>query len=177
MKTSHPEPLEASITEKKTNKAKYLTWNSITLTVVKKTSMPDSVKGLGCSNCYSSSSTKSVKSPSNSIRYNCLKICSWSRRPKTILKTRKKAPFLYVINNPIIYKFFKDFTNPRKNTNRAVVFSSWSFPKIFKYMDHQWHLPTTWKTRLSDTHWRFQLICTKVQAHSFLEPPLEYNQT
>ena len=29
-----------------------------------------------------------------------------------------------MINNPIIYKFFKDFTNHRKETNRAVVFSS-----------------------------------------------------
>ena len=28
-----------------------------------------------------------------------------------------------MINNPIIYKFFKDFTNHRKKTNRAVVFS------------------------------------------------------
>ena len=28
-----------------------------------------------------------------------------------------------MINNPIIYKFFKDFTNHRKETNRAVVFS------------------------------------------------------
>ena len=29
-----------------------------------------------------------------------------------------------MINNPIIYKFFKDFSNHRKKTNRAVVFSS-----------------------------------------------------
>ena len=28
----------------------------------------------------------------------------------------------------------------------------------------------------SDTYWRVQLVCKKVQAHSFLEPPLEYNQ-
>ena len=28
----------------------------------------------------------------------------------------------------------------------------------------------------SDTYWRVQLVCVKVQAHSFLEPPLEYNQ-
>ena len=36
------------------------------------------------------------------------KICSWSRRPKTILKIRKKkATFLYVINSSIIYKFPK----------------------------------------------------------------------
>ena len=26
----------------------------------------------------------------------------------------------------------------------------------------------------SDTYWRVQLVCKKVQAHSCLEPPLEY---
>ena len=38
-----------------------------------------------------------------------------------------------MINNPILYKFFKDFTNHRKKTDRAVVFSSRPFPKILKY--------------------------------------------
>ena len=28
----------------------------------------------------------------------------------------------------------------------------------------------------SGTYWRVQLVCKKVQAHSSLEPPLEYNQ-
>ena len=32
-----------------------------------------------------------------------------------------------MVNNPIIYKFFKDFTNYRKDTNRAVGFSSRPF--------------------------------------------------
>ena len=36
----------------------------------------------------------SIKSPSNSIRCNFQKICSWSRRPKTILEIRKKTSFL-----------------------------------------------------------------------------------
>ena len=56
-----------------------------------------------------------------------------------------------MINNSIIYKFFKDFTNHRKNTNRAVVFSRRPFPNILKYRDHQWDLPTIWKTRLYGT--------------------------
>ena len=30
------------------------------------------------------------------------------------LESHKKAPFLTVIKEPIIYKFFKDFTNNRK---------------------------------------------------------------
>ena len=33
-----------------------------------------------------------------------------------------------MINNSIIYKFFEDFTNHRKKTNRALVFSYRSFP-------------------------------------------------
>ena len=57
-----------------------------------------------------------------------------------------------------------------------VFFSSRPFPNIPKCRDHQWDLPTIWKTRLSNTYWRFQLVCMKVQAHSPLEPPLEYNQ-
>ena len=27
-----------------------------------------------------------------------------------------------------------------------------------------------------NTYWRIQLVCKKVQAHSSLEPPLEYSQ-
>ena len=34
-----------------------------------------------------------VKSPSNSISYNCQKICSWLKRPKTILEIRKTPHF------------------------------------------------------------------------------------
>ena len=29
---------------------------------------------------------------------------------------------------------------------------------------------------LLGTHWNVQLVCMKVQTHSSLEPPLEYNQ-
>ena len=57
---------------------------------LKKTSLPNPVKSLGYIKCYSLNSPR----PSNSIRYNCKKICSWSRRPKTILEIRKKATFL-----------------------------------------------------------------------------------
>ena len=41
----------------------------------------------------SSSSCRPVKNPSNSIRYNCKKNCSWSSRPKTILEIRKRPHF------------------------------------------------------------------------------------
>ena len=155
------------------NKAKYLTRNSIWFKFVKKTSMPNPVKSLGCIKCSSSSSPWFVKNPSKSIRYNCQKICSW---PITILEIRKKVTFLLVINNPTIQKFFKDFTNHRKKTNRMVIFSSRTFLKIPKYRDHQWDLPKIWITRFFQTYWRVQLVFMKVHPHSSLEPPLEYKQ-
>ena len=71
----------------------YLTWNSIKLKFVKKTSMPNSIESLGYIKCYSSSSPRPVKSPSNSIRCNCKKISSWSRKPKNIWKLEKRPHF------------------------------------------------------------------------------------
>ena len=38
-----------------------------------------------------------------------------------------------MINNPIIYKFLKDFTSHRKKTNRAIVFGCRLFPNIVNY--------------------------------------------
>ena len=148
MKISHQNQSKPSISKEWRNKAKYLTWNFIRRDFVQKTRMPQHVKNLGQIKYYSSSSPWPVTSPSNSIRYNYQKICSWSRRRKIILEIRKKATFLWVINNPIIYKFFKDVTNHRKETNRAVVFNCRPFPNILKYRDHRWDLPTIWKARL-----------------------------
>ena len=85
--------------------------------------------------CHNSSSPRLVKSPSNSISYNCEKICSWSRRPKTIG----------------VSKSLKDFFNHRKKTSGPVVFSCRPFHYILKYRDHWWNLSTIWKTRLLKT--------------------------
>ena len=57
--------------------------------------------------CYSSSSPGSVEIPSNSIRFNFQKVCSWSRKPKTTLEIRKNATFLYVINSLLFTSFSK----------------------------------------------------------------------
>ena len=73
-----------SITEKRRNKVKYLAWNSIRLKFAKRTSMSNPVKSLEYIECYRLSSHRSVKSLSNSIRYNCKKIYNWSRRPLSI---------------------------------------------------------------------------------------------
>ena len=42
----------------------------------------------------------------------------------------------------IIYKILNDFTNHRKKTNKAVVFSHRPLPNIIKYRDHRWQLST-----------------------------------
>ena len=133
------------------NKAKYLTWNCVRVKSVK-ISMPNLVKSLGYTKCSSLSSLNPIKSPSNSIRYNFQAISCWSRVPTAILEIRKKVTFLYVINKPIIYKFFKDFTNHRKMTNRTVVFSCRPFLDFLKYWDHGRDIPTIWKTRFFQKH-------------------------
>ena len=63
--------------------------------------MPNPVKSLRYINCCSLSSLlkailailSDTSNSSNSIRYNCKKICRWSKRPKTILEIRKNAFF------------------------------------------------------------------------------------
>ena len=77
--------LKLPITEKRRNKTRYLTWNSIRLQDVKKTSMPNFVESLGYIKCCSSSNPRPVKVPSNPIRHNCQKIFSWLRRSKTLV--------------------------------------------------------------------------------------------
>ena len=85
--------LKLSITPKRWNLTKYLTWNSIRLEFVKKTSMSNPVENLGYIKCCSLSSPRTIQSSSNSIRFKCQKIRSVSTRPKTILEIRKKSYF------------------------------------------------------------------------------------
>ena len=101
--------LKLPITEKRQYQAKHLTRNPIRLKFVKKTSMPK----LWYIKCYSSSNPRSIQNTSNSIRYSCQKVCNWSRKPETILEI-KKGCFFLVINKPINYKFFKDFTTTER---------------------------------------------------------------
>ena len=78
MRNSNLERLEAIYYTEKKKKTKYLTGNSISLRHIK---------------CYSSNSSRSIKSPSNSIQYNSQKICNWFRRPKVILEIKKRPHF------------------------------------------------------------------------------------
>ena len=57
-----------------------------------------------------------------------------------------------MINNPVMYKSFKDFTDPRSETNRAVGLSYRTYPNFLKYWDHRKELTAIWKTKLLETH-------------------------
>ena len=83
----------------RTNQNHLLQWNDeISLDTrperfefVKKISMPNHVESLGYVMCYSSNSPITFQTPSNYIRWNCYKSCSWKGRPETTLKVRKRA--------------------------------------------------------------------------------------
>ena len=140
--------------------------------------MPYPVENLRYIKRHSSSSTRPInKSLSKSIRCNCLKVCNCWRRPETILESRKEATFLEVINKPFIYKFFKDFTNHRKKTNRAVVFSCRPLPQHSLIQGSQMRPSINLENKITlDTYCRVQLTCKKVLGHSSSELPLGYNQ-
>ena len=77
---------------------------------VKKINMPNHVESLGYITCYSSSSPIPFQTPSNYIRWNCYKICSWKGRPETTLKISKKWSVR-------LCKFCWDFTKHKKKSN------------------------------------------------------------
>ena len=103
MKNSHPETLEAVYYWEK---AKYA-WNSLRLEEFLKTSMPSPVESFEYIKCYSSSGTSPIKNPSNTTKYNCQKICSWTRTPTTILEIRKETPHYEVIKFTSFHKMCK----------------------------------------------------------------------
>ena len=117
VKTSLPEPLEAVYYWGKKKKGQISDLNSIRLSFVKKTSMPNPVKSLRYIKCYSSSTPRPVKSPSNSIRYNCENICSWQ---ETTDEKHSKPTRQTSLSPPSIH-FFSDFPQPRFQNVRLTV--------------------------------------------------------
>ena len=79
--------------------------------------MPNPAESLEYIKCSSLSSLRLVRSLSNSIRYNCQKVCNGKRRSETILREiRKKGTFFNIISKSINYKSFKYISNHRKKT-------------------------------------------------------------
>ena len=110
--------------------------------------MPNTVESLGFIKWYSLSSSRPIKIPRISIRYNCQKICSLSKRPNW--KTEKRPHFCRWSTS----HFFTSF---------------WRGPAVRPSNNLENKIP-------SDAYWRNQLACMKVQVHSPLEPLLKYIQ-
>ena len=71
-----------------------------------------------------------------------------------------------MIKNPITYKFFKNFTNHRRKTNRTVVFNRAPFTNILKYRDPD---ETFQQSGIQySLRWivKVQLVFMKIQVHS-----------
>ena len=88
MKTFYLEPLKANYYwELRPN-----IWPKIPydLSLWKRATCQTLSKTLDMSSATARVAPRPVKGPTNSIRYNCRKIYSWSRRPKTTLEIRKK---------------------------------------------------------------------------------------
>ena len=102
--------------------AKYLNWNSIRLKFVK-TSMPNTVKNLGYISATDHIAPSLLKALAIILNTIVRKAVVDREDLKLYWKSEKRPTVLYMTNAPIIYKFFKDFTNHRKKSSRVVVFS------------------------------------------------------
>lgn len=83
--------LKLSITENLRNKVKYKMWNSKSLEFTNRTSRPNSVESSEYIHSFYLNSPRFVNNTDSSVRYNCLKACSW-----------KKVMLLNLINKPIM---------------------------------------------------------------------------
>ena len=122
------------------------------------------------------SSPRPVESPSTSIRYNCQKICSWLRRPKSILEIRKNSHFSRRLTSLLFTSFSNTLlTIERRLTGQYLLAVDLS--PIF-WIEGPAMRPSNnlENETASDTYWIVQLVCIKIQAHSSIEPPPEYYQ-
>ena len=92
------------ITEKRRNKAKYPTWNSVSLKSVKETSMSNSVKSLGYIKCYRSSSPRPVKSLRFTIDREDLRTYWKSGKQDSFRHLLKSSASLYESSGSQLFK-------------------------------------------------------------------------
>ena len=131
--------LKPSITEKRRNKAKYLTWNSLRLKFVKKTCMPKPVKSLGYIKRYTA--------PVAPDLLQALAILSDTTVRRSVVYWEDLKPYWKSAKRPQSYYFSKTLlTTERRLTGYRCSCSH--FSNILKYRDHQWNLSAIWKTRL-----------------------------
>ena len=102
---------------------------------MKKTSLSNPVKSLGYIKCYSTSIPRPVKSPSNSIRYNCWKM------------EIRKRPYILDGEESYCLQFLSKTLLTIKRRLTGYIFKD-----ILKYRDHWLELPIIMKSWLLQTH-------------------------
>ena len=141
------------ITEKRKNKAKYLTWNTIRLSLWRNSAcrtLPKALDRLSATARVAPDLLKAQTILSGKTARRSF--IDWEYL-KPYWKSEKRARFSKWSRILWFTSFLKDVTNHshRKKTNRVVVFNCRTFPNILKYGDHQWNVPTIWKARLLQT--------------------------
>ena len=128
-------------------------WNLIRLELVNKARMLNPMTILGHIKCYSLNSPRPNEIPSNSIRNNWQKICSWLRRPETIPKIRKQSKFIKVINTAIT-SFSKILLKQKGDQHGGSFWLQLSYKHSW-IQGQQTRPSNNLKNKiLSDTHWR-----------------------
>ena len=114
---------------------------------VKKTSMPKPVQALDISSARAQVAPKLLKAlailTDTTIRRSAFD--REDRKPNS--KSEKRPHFSRRSASLLFTRFFKDFPNYRKKTNRVIVFCQTPFPNILKYRNYWWDLQTIWRTR------------------------------
>ena len=141
-RTSHAEPLEAFYYWEKTNQAKHLTRNSISLSLWIKPACQTLSKALDVLRGATARVDRDTTVKRSAVGRDDL---------KPYWKSEKRAHFLRWLTSLLLFfiKFFKDFTNDRKKTSRTVVFNNRPLQTILKYRDHRWEI---WKRRFFQIH-------------------------
>ena len=103
---------------------------------------------------------------SNSLRYNYVKICSWTRRPETIVEIRKKGHVSRDYQHTYYLQTFQRLDNNRKKAKRVVAFRHESLPNILKHRDTDKTFQQLGNKILSNIYWRNHLISMKVQIQN-----------
>ena len=134
---------------------------------LKKTSIPNLVKSLGYIKCYGSRGSMPAKSP-NLSNITVRRSENDCKDLKSYLKPEKR---------PIIYSFFKKnrLATERRVTGwlvlaldpRSAFLNTATTDKTFQKFRKQYSFRHILKS---------VVVCMKIQAYSFLEPPLEHNQ-
>ena len=117
-----------------------LTWISIRLKFVKKSSVPNPVKNLAFVKCYSCISLIHVKSP-NHLSETSVKRSAVKREDLPAYRNSEKRPS-QCDQQAYYLRAFHRFFSKLKNTNRAVVLSHRSLPIFLKHSYHQRDFPT-----------------------------------